>query len=128
MTYPGPRILLVDDDASLGQVLQAGLETEGFSVRYETRPTEALRVCLDYRPDLVLLDVDMPVMDGGQVAAELRSHPVLRHTPVIFISSLVTEEEAGRRNASHEILLSKQIRMPELVAKIRAVLQPKDRR
>ena len=70
---------------------------------------------------LILLDIDMPVKDGGQVASELRSHPTLRRTPVIFLSSLVSKEEA-KQNTSGDILLSKPIPIAELVARIHAVL------
>lgn len=124
MTEQKLKILVVDDEASVGQVLKAGLEMRGFTVRYEARSTDTIKACLEFHPDLVLLDVDMPVKDGGLVASELQSHPTLGRTPVIFLTSLVRKEEAAKRNASGEIFLSKPIPIPELVARIRAVLQP----
>jgi DNA-binding response OmpR family regulator len=124
MTEQKLKILVVDDEAPIGQVLKAGLEMHGFTVRYEARSTDAIKTCLEFHPDLVLLDVDMPVKDGGQVASELQSHPTLGRTPVIFLTSLVKKEETARRNASGEIFLSKPIPIAELVARIRAVLQP----
>jgi CheY-like chemotaxis protein len=123
MTERPPRILLVDDDAAFGQVMKAGLEQHGFDVRYEARSVNTTGACLEFRPDLVLLDIDMPVRDGGQVAAGLRAHPTLRHIPVVFLSSLVERAETGRRNASQEIFLSKQIRIADLVAILRDVLR-----
>ena len=124
MTEQQTRILIVDDEASMGRLLKAGLEMHGFTVRFEARSTDAIKTCLEFRPDLVLLDVDMPVKDGGMVAAELKGHPALGRTPVIFLTSLVSKEEAAKPNASGEIFLSKPIPIPELVARIRAVLQP----
>src|SRR5450759_4010508 len=124
MTEQKLKILVVDDEASIGQILKASLEMHGFTVRYEARSTDTIQACLEFHPDLVLLDTDMPVKDGGQVASELRSHPTLRHTPVMFLPSLVSKEETGKRNASREILLSKQIPIAELVSRIRAELQP----
>jgi DNA-binding response OmpR family regulator len=124
MTEQKLTSLVVDDETSIGQILKAGLEMHGFTVRYEARSTDTIKACLEFHPDLVLLDVDMPVKDGGEVASELRSHPTLRRTPVIFLTSLVSKEETGKRNASREIFLSKQIPIAELVARIRAVLQP----
>jgi DNA-binding response OmpR family regulator len=118
------KILVVDDSLSIGQVLKSGLGKHGFDVRYETRSTDALTVCLDFRPDLILLDLDMPIKDGGQVASELQSHPTLRHIPVIFLTSLISKEESAKRNASGELLLSKPICIAELAARIIAVLQP----
>jgi DNA-binding response OmpR family regulator len=124
MTEQKLKILVVDDEASIGQILKAGLEMHGFTVRYEARSTDTIKACLEFHPDLVLLDVDMPVKDGGVVASELRSHPTLQRIPVIFLTSLVSKEETGKRNASREMFLSKQIPVAELVARIRAVLQP----
>ena len=124
MTEQKQRILIVDDEPSIGQVLKAGLEMHGFTVRVETRSTNTIKACLEFHPDLVLLDVDMPVKDGGVVASELRSHPTLQRIPVIFLTSLVSKEETGKRNASREILLSKEIPLAELAARIRAVLEP----
>lgn len=123
MTEQKLRILVVDDEASVGQILKAGLEMHGFTVRYETRSTDTITACLEFHPDLVLLDVNMPNKDGGMVASELRSHSALQHIPVIFLTSLATKEETGNWNASREMLLSKPIKMEELVAGIRVVLQ-----
>lgn len=116
------RILVVDDDAAFGAILQAALELHGFAVRYEERSTRALRACVEFRPDLVLLDVDMPIKDGGQVAAELKQHPTLGRTPVVFLTSLVTRSEA-KHNHSTRTVLSKPVPTAELVATIRAALQ-----
>ena len=82
-------------EASIGQILKAGLEMHGFTVRYEACSTDTIKACLEFHPDLILLDIDMPVKDGGQVASELRSHPTLRHTPVMFLTSRVSKEETG---------------------------------
>ena len=125
MTAERTRILVVDDEEPICQVLKAGLEMHGFIVRYETRSTDTIKACLAFHPDLVLLDVDMPVKDGGSVAAELQGHPPLRHTPVVFLSALVTKAETGKRNASREVLLSKGIPIADLVARILAELQPR---
>jgi len=123
MTEDKIKILIVDDDEAIGQTLKAGLEMHGFAARYETRSIDTIKACLEFHPDLVLLDVDMPVKDGGVVAAELRSHPTLQHIPVIFLTSLMTKEQDGKRNAFRGIYLSKPIPIAELVVRIRAVLQ-----
>ena len=125
MTEQKTRILVVDDEASMGRLLKAGLEMHGFTVRFEARSTDAIKTCLEFHPDLVLLDVDMPVKDGGVVASELQGHPALRRIPVIFLTSLVSKEEAAKRNSSGEVLLAKPIPIAELVARIRAALQPR---
>ena len=123
MTDQQRRILLVDDNAAVGQLLKAGLEMYGFIARHETRSTDTIKACLDFKPDLVLLDIDMPVKDGGQVAAELRSHPTLHGIPIVFLSSLVTKEETGKQKASDAVFVSKQLPLADLVAKIQAELK-----
>ena len=123
MTAQKPKILIVDDDSSIGLILKAGLEMHGFAARFESRSADAIPACLEFQPDLLLLDVNMPGKDGGQVASELRSHPTLGRTPVIFLTSLVTKGEA-EQNVSGETFLAKPIPMTELVAKIRGVLHP----
>ena len=114
------NILIVDDEASAGRVLKAGLEMHGFTVRYEIRSTGVLEACLEFHPDLVLLDVDMPGKDGGLVAAEMQCHPTLKRIPVIFLTALASKAEA--ENVSRQIIMSKSCSMAELVARIRAVL------
>ena len=122
MTEQKLKILVVDDEASVGQVVKAGLERHGFTVKYEACSTDTVKICLEFHPDLVLLDVDMPVKDGGTVAAELQRHPTLGRTPVIFLTALASKAEAA--NVSCHIILSKADSIAELVARIRAVLQP----
>ena len=53
-----------------------------------------------FHPDAMLLDVDMPGKDGGQLAAEVGAHPALRHIPIMFLTGLLPHEEAGR----HEVM------------------------
>lgn len=118
------KVLIVDDDVAFGQVLKAGLEMHGFTARYEARSTDTIKACLKFQPDLILLDLDMPVKDGGTVAAELQSHPTVRHTPVIFLTSLVRKAEEGKRGTAGTVFLSKQISLAELAARIHAARQP----
>jgi DNA-binding response OmpR family regulator len=117
------RILLVDDEEPIGLLLKAGLGLHGFAVRYESRSTNVLKTCREFHPDLVLLDIDMPVKGGGQVASELRADSALKGIPVIFLSSLVAMDQTRGRNASREMLVSKQIRITELVAILRHALR-----
>jgi DNA-binding response OmpR family regulator len=124
MAEQKPNILVVDDEEPVGQVLKAGLELHGFAVRVETRSTDTIKACLEFHPDLILLDVDMPVKDGGQVASELRSHPTLQHIPVMLLTSLASRKRTGTRSSSGEMVLSKEISIAELVARIRAMLRP----
>jgi len=95
------RILVVDDEPSVTRNLKLNLESSGgYDVFAENHATNALTAARIFRPDLVLLDVIMPGMDGGDVAARLRADPLLRDTPVIFLTALVSNEETD----GHEIV------------------------
>ena len=91
------RILVVDDNASLTSLVDHYLSKSGlYDVRVENRSSQALAAAQEFRPDLVLLDVDMPGKDGGAVAAQLAADRVLRHCPFIFFTSLISGSEAGQ--------------------------------
>jgi len=86
------RILVVDDEPSVTRNLKLNLESSGdYDVFAENHAGNALAAARIFRPDLILLDVMMPGMDGGDVAARLRADPLLRDTPVIFLTALVFE-------------------------------------
>lgn len=88
------RILLVDDELIITRTLQTFLEGTGrFEVRAENSPKKALKAARDFKPDLVMLDVIMPDLDGGQVAALIRADQALKDTPIVFLTSLVSRGE-----------------------------------
>jgi len=90
------RILVVDDEPGITRLLKLNLEQTGnYEVREENTGAAALAAAQEFRPDLVLLDVMMPDMDGGDVAAGLKQDPALRRTPVVFLTAAVKKEELG---------------------------------
>ena len=99
---PGPRrILLVDDEAEIRSIARMSLEMVGrFEVRDFGSAEEALAAAAQVRPDLILLDVMMPGMDGLQALAGLRRIPATAGTPVIFMTAKVQPAEV----ASYEAL------------------------
>ncbi len=100
------RILVVDDEPNVSGLVRLFLEkTQRFEVCVENRSAMALSVARKFRPDLVLLDVDMPGKDGGEVARELGSEPALHRVPILFFTSLISREEAG----AHETLRGGQL-------------------
>ena len=91
-----PKILVVDDDAALTRVLRAGIEQTGrFEVCIENNPLKAVTTAMTFRPDLVVLDVIMPGLDGGDVASLFRAFPALRGLPVIFLTAVVSKERVA---------------------------------
>jgi len=89
-----PQILIVDDDSKLTGLARVILERlGGFQVTEENRPYAAVDTARTCQPDLIILDVQMPGRDGGDVANELKGDPVLNSTPIVFLTSLV--EKSG---------------------------------
>ena len=90
------KILIVDDDARISGLLHALLEKAGgYEVKEENRSFAALATARHFRPDLVVMDVDMPGKSGGDVARELNADPILANTPVLFVTSLLPRDECG---------------------------------
>ena len=90
---------MVDDDLSSATAAAAQLEMSGgYEVSIENDPRQALEHAAGFRPDIIMLDVDMPGRDGGDVAARLRATAEFHSTPIIFRSSLVTATEQGARD------------------------------
>ena len=89
-----PEILLVDDDRVVRSAFAALLEKEGYAVRVAANGRSGVEAFVRKRPDLVLLDVMMPRMDGYEAAAEMRRHD--RETPIVFLSALDADEDQIR--------------------------------
>ncbi len=122
MAQPGSRILLVDDEPSITDNLSAFLERAGYSVECAADGKQALRRIESNRPDLMILDVLMPEMDGRAVLRSLRSQG--NHLPVILLTQV---GEAGERAMALEEgaddYLNKPFDPRELLARVRAVLR-----
>ena len=111
------RILIVDNDRDATHLVKILLEKTGrYSVLEENDATKAHQTAQNFRPDLILLDIVMPEIDGGEVAAQIEADPLLQRTPVIFLTALVTKAETktGLRIQGHPFL-AKPISIPELI-------------
>jgi CheY-like chemotaxis protein len=90
------RILVVDDQTCDTQLLRHYLEREErYVVREENDPRAAVSTAEKFRPDLILLDVLMPGMPGGELAADFRANPALRSVPIVFLTCVVSKEEVA---------------------------------
>ena len=83
----GRRVLVADDDPSIQGFLAEALADEGYEVRTAANGREALAILREWRPDLILLDLMMPEMDGWAFRALQRSMPDVSHVPVIVLSA-----------------------------------------
>jgi CheY-like chemotaxis protein len=113
-----PRILVVDDEANFTRLIKINLEATGrYSVLTENDPLAALPAAIHFKPDLVLMDVMMPRLDGGDVANLFSEHRDLRDIPIIFLTATVNHAEVDSRHGEFGGLqfLSKPISSPELL-------------
>lgn len=119
-----PKILIVDDDSKLSNLNRIILERlGGYEVREENRPFAAVHTARDFKPDLFILDVDMPGKDGGELAKELRRMPQFASTPVLFVTSLYSGAQAGL--VSGWQFLAKPVDPQRLVSTVRDLLPAK---
>ncbi len=88
------RILIVDDEVSLTRLMRIALEQTGkYEVRAENDATAVIAAALEFKPDMIVLDLIMPEQDGGDVAEALRMHPELKEIPIVFLSASVRKSE-----------------------------------
>ena len=95
------RILIVDDEPGFTRLLKLALENAGhFLVVEENDGLQALKTARDFKPDMIFLDVVMPKIDGGDVATMIRAVPEFAHTPIVFLTAIVSQKEASRQDGA----------------------------
>lgn len=115
------RILLIDDEKSLTNLLKLNLEETGdYEVRVENWPEDALAAAREFKPDLVLLDLIMPRMPGGNVAAQIDSDPQVKGTPIVFLTAAVRKQQVEENEGiiCDHPCLAKPATVEEVVAMI----------
>src|SRR3954464_7571996 len=117
----GARVLVVDDDELIRAVLRRVLETSGATVREAETGEDGLRALYDGRPDVVILDIGLPGIDGWQVLERIRQ---LTDVPVVMLSAHDDELEKVRaRQAGADDYVTKPFGAPELLARLQAQLR-----
>jgi len=92
------KILVIDDETSITRLLKLNLEQTGdYIVHEENDGIKGLAAAREFQPHLVVLDVMMPEVDGGDVAASIEADPQLKKTPIIFLTAAVKKEELAER-------------------------------
>ena len=88
-------ILVVDDDADFREIMTSKLLSSGFAVQQAVNGAEALVSLKTLKPDLILLDMQMPIMNGAETMDKIKSDPALRDLKVVFLTGLGEKMEAG---------------------------------
>jgi two-component system, OmpR family, response regulator len=116
------KILIVDDEESLRALYSATLRRAGYEVLTAGNAKKAVELALSAKPALILLDVMMPSVDGGEAYAYLSGNPATADIPIIFLTSLVREEEAGAGKIGGKEYISKSTPLPKFVALVKEAL------
>lgn len=123
-----PKILLVDDDLTLSQMYQERLTIEGFEVEVAQSGQEALIMVDKSRPDLILLDIMMPGLDGFQILEKLRDNPATKNIPILLVTALIQETMRikGRQLGASDFIVKSETTPGQLVLKIKEHLPSAD--
>ena len=115
------KILIIDDDEDLLFVLEERLTLEGYDVVSEVNGVKAIAMAKTQQPDLIILDVQMPIMEGGEVARRLKADPATQNIPILYLTCLLSNEESAqmKHDCGGSLMLSKSIDAKELISVIK---------
>ncbi len=115
------KILLVEDDMALSAVYRSRLEIEGFDVREASNGEDALSATVEYRPDLILLDVMMPKISGFDVLDILRNTPETANVRIIMLTALSQPKDKERAESLgvDDYLVKSQVVIGDVVARVK---------
>ena len=118
------EILIVDDEPNMVVPIQFLMEQEGYRVMIAERGKDALDLIYQYKPDLVLLDIMLPGIDGYEVCEIVRLNPNFRKVKIIFLTAKGREEEIAKGLAlGADAYITKPFSNTELVAKVKELLE-----
>lgn len=118
------KILIIEDEKALMNVMRIKLESENYEVLTALGGEEGIKVIQEKMPDLVLLDIIMPEMDGFEVLEKLKVNEETKDIPVIVLSNSGREEEIekGRKLGAVDYLIKAQLSLEEMVEKVKKYL------
>ena len=116
-------MLLVEDNEMNRDMLSRRLKRKGFDVVLAVDGQQGLDIARSHSPDLILLDMSLPVKDGWQVAAELKADPALQHIPVIALTAHAMADDRQRAlSAGCDDYDTKPVDLPRLLSKMQSLL------
>src|SRR5579884_544517 len=118
------KILVVDDESDVTELVAYHLKAKGFQVETVNDPNSSIGLARSFLPDLVILDVMMPDLNGIQICRMLRADPKLKRVPVVFLTAKAEEADriAGLETGADDYL-SKPFSTKELVLRIQSILR-----
>ena len=122
-----PLILVVDDDKATVDILRTRLQSQGYAVVSASDGEAGLQAVQEHRPDLVLLDVNMPKLDGLEVCRRLKTDGALPFTPVILVTALADSRDVvAGLDAGADEYITKPVEAAALMARVRSMLRMKE--
>ena len=124
MDYSNSKILVVDDEEDVTDLVSYHLEAEGFKVETINDPSQIISVGRDFKPNLFILDVMMPGINGIQICRMIRADSKLKNTPVVFLTAKTEEEDRilGLETGGDDYIC-KPFNIKELQLRVKAVLK-----
>jgi DNA-binding response OmpR family regulator len=118
------RILVVEDETFLVKIYSVKLKKEGFEVLIATDGEQAVQMANEVKPDIILLDLILPKMNGFEALEKMRANPELKNTPVIVLSNLGQDEDIKRAESlgATDYLVKANFSIQDVIAKVRATL------
>ncbi|HBL18057.1 MAG: hypothetical protein A2X36_08910 [Elusimicrobia bacterium GWA2_69_24] len=118
------RLVVADDSPDLLSLMQEALQLEDYEVRTALNGQEALDLIHASPPDIVILDLCMPIKDGFAVCRELKADPAYHHLPIVIVSAAgAMDQKILGMDSGADDFITKPIRIPELLARIRMILR-----
>ena len=115
-----PKILLVEDNELNRDMLSRRLIKNGYDILIAVNGEDSVRLAQSLRPDLILMDMSLPVMDGWQAVSEIKADPITRHIPIIALTAHAMGEDRQKAlDAGCDEYDTKPIELTRLLAKIR---------
>ena len=118
------RILVIDDDIAINELIKVNLELQGYEVKQSYNGTEGFALVKQELPDLVVLDVMMPEVDGFTVAQRIRQSESIAETPILMLTALSQlNDKVNGFNIGVDDYLTKPFEIDELIVRVRALLK-----
>ena len=119
------RIVVIDDDNAMRKLFQQVLTPEGFDCKLAATAADGLKACARERPDLILLDVNLPDANGIAVCRELKADANLRHIPILLVTgeALAIDSRVSGIEAGADDYIAKPFDVEELLFRIKGILK-----
>ena len=123
----GKNVLLVDDDLTLREMYEERLKAEGFNIIQATNGEEALQKAKESKPNVILLDIMMPKVNGFDVLKELKADDELKTIPVIVLTALIQDVDRvqGKKLGAADYIVKSETMPGEVIAKIKNAIGEK---